>query len=71
MNELASIQTKVLNKHNSLKIKIKDWEELYFIENNFKSPKVSEVMQSSKGSQILKTLRYTKALLKDWKIELD
>ena len=71
MNELASIQTKVLNKHNSLKTELKDWEKLYFIENNFKSPTMSDVMQSSKGSQILKTLRYTKALLKEWKIELD
>ena len=38
MNELANIQTKVLNKHNSLKIELKDWEKLYFIENNFRSP---------------------------------
>jgi len=71
MNELASIQTKVLNKHNSLKTELKEWEKLYFIENNFKSPTVSDVMQSSKGSQTLKTMRYTKALLKEWKIELD
>ena len=38
MNELANIQTKVSNKHNSLKIELKDWEKLYFIENNFRSP---------------------------------
>ena len=71
MNELANIQTKVLNKHNSLKIELKDWEKLYFIENNFKSPTVSDVMGSSKGSKILKTMQYTKALLKEWKIKLD
>lgn len=51
LNELASTQAKVLNKHNGLKIELKDWENLYFIENNFKSPTVSDVMQSSKGSQ--------------------
>lgn len=51
LNELASTQAKVLKKHNSLKIELKDWENLYFIENNFKSPTVSDVMQSSKGSQ--------------------
>ena len=71
MNELASIQTKVLNKHNSLKVELKDWEKVYFIENNFKSPTVSDVMRSSKGSKILKTMQYTKALLKEWKIQLD
>ena len=71
MNELANIQTKVLNKHNSLKIKLKDWEKLCFIENNFKSPTASDVMGSSKGSKILKTMQYTKALLKEWKIKLD
>lgn len=44
MDNLASIQTNVINKHHMLKTELKEWEKLYFIENNLKSP-VSDIKQ--------------------------
>ena len=70
MDNLASIQTKVINKHHMLKTELKEWEKLYFIENNFKSPTVSDIKQSVKASKIYNKMRYTKALLKEWKAQL-
>ena len=68
MGNLVSIQTKVINKHHMLNSELKEWEKVYFIENNFKSPTVSDTKQSVKASQIGDTTRYTKALLKEYNL---
>lgn len=53
------------------KTELIEWEKLYFIENNFKSPTVLDIKQSVKASEIYSTMRYAKSLLKEWKVPFD
>ena len=48
MDNLASIPAKVINKHH-MQTELIEWENLYFIENNFKSTTVSDIKLSVKA----------------------
>lgn len=67
-NMLAQIQTKILAKGRSVKKELKNWEKNYLLKHNCSSATYDVLKKDQKASILLKKLKYTKALLKEWKI---
>ena len=68
LQALAAVQTKVSKEHTSLLSKFKEWEQKFFLENDFISPTDEDIKKDAIASILLEKLKYAKALLEEWKI---
>lgn len=70
MNCLASVQTEVLHQKSVLEKSLKEWEQAYFINNNFRSPTIDDLRNDDHSSKLLRKIKSVKYLLKLWNITL-
>ena len=71
MNSLALVQTKVLQQKSIFENELKEWEKQYFINNDFKSPTLSDMLADKVAKLVIKRIKCAKALLKAWKINME
>jgi len=69
-SQLALIQTKVLAKEREIKKCLNEWEKQFFLKFNCRIPTLDEMKKDKTASKYLKQLKYSEALLKEWKISL-
>ena len=71
MNSLALVQTKVLQQKSIFENELKEWEKQYFINNDFKSPTLADMLADKVAKLVIKRIKCAKALLKAWKINME
>ena len=71
MNSLALVQTKVLQQKSIFENELKEWEKQYFINNDFKSPTLSDILADKVAKLVIKRIKCAKPLLKAWKINME
>ena len=67
--KLAVIQTRVLAQKRGLTKLLKDWEKEFFLNQDCRMATVNEMKANEQASKLLNQLKYTDALLKEWKIK--
>ena len=68
-NKLALIQTQVLAQKSMLKKNLKNWEKQFFLEHDCRMATLKEMKGNELASKLLNQLKYSDALLKEWKIK--
>jgi len=67
---LANIQVKVLKSKSATEKKLKVWEKKYVMDHGLKSPSLEDMQKNTESSVLLKKIKYAKAMLTNWKIDL-
>ena len=70
MNCLASMKTKVLPQKSVMERGFKEWEQAFFVKNNFKSPTLEDMKADENSSKFLTRNKSANTLLNVWGIRL-
>ena len=67
LQALAPIQTKVSEKHTSSLSQFEEWEQKFFLDNDFTSPTGEHIEKDDIASSLLTKLKYANTLADEWK----
>ena len=68
--KLAPIQTKVLAAKSKTERQLVEWEKEFTTKDNFTAPSYREIKNNLTAAALYKTIKFAKALLNEWKINV-